>query len=126
MRADAPGVSRSRLIPRPGPAPELCVRPPAGRPGCGCVGHRGPQLRSLARSLALLGLAGQQANRSCSLAVNPEACPSVFSLEEEEKKLHRLCLNAPLNWGNVSDVIINKNFPSLDTTARASPPLRPG
>lgn len=56
------------------------------------------------------------------LGCEPEALPSVFYLEEEKKNCIRCALNAPLNWGNVGDVIINKNFPSLDATARASPP----
>lgn len=56
---NAPGVPRRRLTPRHGPARDQRVRPLAGRPGCGWVGHRGPAHRSIAP----LGLAGQQANR---------------------------------------------------------------
>lgn len=68
------------------------MRPLAGRLDCGCVGHRG----SAYRSLDPLGLTGQQANLSCNLAANPEAFPSIFSMEGEI--LHLLFLKCSFKF----------------------------
>lgn len=118
VRVGAPGVPRRRQTPRHGGAREQRVRPLAGCPGCGCVSHGGPAHRSLACSSGSGWTTGEPLMQ---FGCEPRR-PSHVSSHWRGKNCLCCALSAPLNLRNVSDVIINKNFPSLDATAQVHPP----